>query len=102
MKKLLLTLALVSSVSAFAQSTVSIYGTFDDGIRHDTRANAAGNSNTRMSASVLNATKFGFVGTDKLDGGQTLNFKFFFFFAVVPKFKLGNTMEENDLFKVAR
>lgn len=78
MKKTMPILALAGSLAASlaqAQSSVTVYGTFDGGLRNQTNTDAAGHSKlTAGSNGVYLANRLGFTGTEDLGGG--LNAKF--------------------------
>ena len=79
MQKKLIALAVASLVSApaFAQSSVTIYGTFDAGVRHVDNTNVAGVSkaNTTMdSAGTYNSNRWGMKGSENLGNGMKANF----------------------------
>lgn len=77
MKKSLLALAVLGAFAgaAQAQSSVTIYGSFDGGIRNLTNANAAGDSRLTMGSSgTYNSNRFGFKGVEDLGGGLNANF----------------------------
>jgi predicted porin len=54
-------------LSAFAQSSVSLYGTLDNATVY--ASNQKGHSNVYMRGGTLNANKIGFLGTEDLGGG---------------------------------
>ena len=73
MKKTLVALAALASMSAFAQSTVTISGNVDAGIRiRDTQDN--NNDHTRVQANNSSTTALFFRGTEDLGGGMRANF----------------------------
>lgn len=78
MKKIsLLTLAALGAVSSFsrAQTSVTVYGSFDAGIRSQWDVNANGNSRTTMSSSgTYNSNRLGFKGVEDLGGGLNAHF----------------------------
>jgi predicted porin len=77
MKKSLLALAVLGAFAgaAQAQTGVTVYGSFDGGIRHVTNANAAGDSKTSMSSNgTYNSNRIGFKGTEDLGGGLNAHF----------------------------
>ena len=72
MKKTLVALAALASVSAFAQSSVSITGNIDTGY---TFTSAATNVNTKgIAGSNSSTTVLNILGTEDLGGGLTANF----------------------------
>jgi len=77
MQKKLIALAVASLVSApvFAQSQVTVYGTFDGGIRHVDNTNGAGNSKTTMNSSgTYNSNRWGFKGVEDMGNGLKATF----------------------------
>jgi len=77
MKKTLLALAVLGAFAgaAQAQSAVTVYGSFDAGIRHRTNVNAAGNSNLTMGSNgQYNSNRIGFKGVEDLGGGLNAHF----------------------------
>lgn len=79
MKKTLVALAAMASLGAMAETTMSIYGIIDGGIRQDSNAakNAAGGTQslTQFNNGTLNTSRFGFKGTKDLQSGLKANFK---------------------------
>jgi predicted porin len=80
MKKSLLALAVLGAfaASAQAQTNVTIYGSFDGGIRHQTNVrDAAGNEGSRTtmgSNGTFNSNRIGFRGIEDLGGGLNAHF----------------------------
>lgn len=77
MKKSLLALAVLGAfaASAQAQTNVTIYGSFDGGVRWVNNANAAGDSNLTMSSNgQFNRNRIGFKGVEDLGGGMNAHF----------------------------
>jgi predicted porin len=77
MQKKLIALAIASLVSApvFAQSQVTLYGTFDAGVRHQDNADTNGGSNTTMDSSgTYNSNRWGMKGSEDLGNGLKANF----------------------------
>jgi predicted porin len=77
MKKSLLALAVLGAFAgaAQAQSSVTIYGSFDGGLRHTTNVNAAGDNNLTMgSTGTYNSNRLGFKGVEDLGGGLNAHF----------------------------
>jgi predicted porin len=77
MKKSLLALAVLGAFAgvAQAQTSVTIYGSFDAGIRDQTNANANGNSKLTMgSTGTYNSNRLGFKGVEDLGGGLNAHF----------------------------
>lgn len=76
MKKSLLALAIVGTFCgvASAQSSVTLYGSFDGGIRHVDN-DASGNSKTSISSSgTYNSNRWGLRGKEDLGGGMDAHF----------------------------
>ena len=67
MKKTLLTLALLASGAASAQTSVAFYGVLDLGISQD-RGGVAGTS-TRVTSGMATQSRWGFKGSEDLGGG---------------------------------
>ena len=77
MKKSLLALAVLGAFAgvAQAQTSVTIYGSFDAGVRNQQDQNANGNSRTTMSsAGTYNSNRIGFKGVEDLGGGLNAHF----------------------------
>jgi len=77
MKKSLLALAVLGAFAgaAQAQSAVTIYGSFDGGVRYRTNQNAAGDSLLTMgSTGTYNSNRIGFKGVEDLGGGLNAHF----------------------------
>jgi predicted porin len=81
MKKSLLALAVLGAFAgaAQAQSAVTIYGSFDGGVRHvsDTQAAAGGTIDSRTtmgSNGTFNSNRIGFKGVEDLGGGMNAHF----------------------------
>ena len=76
MKKTLIALAALAATGAFAQSSVSIWGTVDASVNFISADTAAsGNqSATRMNNSQLGSSKLGFSGLEDLGGGLSAKF----------------------------
>lgn len=77
MKKSLLALAVLGAFAgaAQAQSSVTVYGSFDGGVRHQTNVDAAGNSRLTMgSTGTYNSNRLGFKGVEDLGGGLNAHF----------------------------
>jgi predicted porin len=77
MKKSLLALAVLGAFAgaAQAQSAVTIYGSFDGGVRYQTDVNAAGDSRLTMgSTGTYNSNRLGFKGVEDLGGGLNAHF----------------------------
>jgi len=78
MKKSLLALAILSAFAsaASAQSTVTVYGTFDGGVRSVSNVNAAGDSVLTMGSNgTYNSNRIGFKGVEDLGGGMNAHFQ---------------------------
>jgi predicted porin len=64
-----------ASAPVFAQSQVSVYGTFDAGVRSVDNANGNGDRQTTMdSAGTYNSNRWGFKGSEDLGNGMKANF----------------------------
>lgn len=81
MKKSLLAVAVLAIFggAAQAQSSVTIYGSVDGGVRRVTNANAAGDSvlgmsNGITSSGISNSNRLGFKGVEDLGGGMNAHF----------------------------
>jgi len=77
MKKSLLALAVLGAFAgaASAQTSVTIYGSFDAGVRSQTNVDAAGNSKLTMGSNgTYNSNRIGFKGTEDLGGGMDAHF----------------------------
>jgi predicted porin len=78
MKKSLLALAVLGAFAgvASAQTSITIYGSFDGGVRHQTNANAAGDSKLTMGSNgTYNSNRLGFKGVEDLGGGLNAHFQ---------------------------
>jgi len=77
MKKSLLALAVLGAFAgaAQAQSSVTVYGSFDGGVRHLTDVNAAGDDRLTMGSNgTYNSNRIGFKGVEDLGGGMNAHF----------------------------
>ncbi len=77
MKKSLLALAVLGAFAgvAQAQTSVTIYGSFDAGVRNQQDQNVGGNSKTTMSSTgTYNSNRLGFKGVEDLGGGLNAHF----------------------------
>ncbi|HJV84843.1 MAG TPA: porin [Noviherbaspirillum sp.] len=77
MKKSLLALAVLGAFAgaAQAQSAVTIYGSFDGGVRNLTNVNAAGDNRLTMGSNgTYNSNRIGFKGAEDLGGGLNAHF----------------------------
>ena len=78
MKKLTLVagavLALVSTTSALAQSTVTLYGIVDAALIYTTKQTTTGGAKTEIGAGQLATSRWGMRGTEDLGGGLKANF----------------------------
>lgn len=96
MKKSLLALAVLGAFAgaAQAQSAVTIYGSFDGGVRHVNNADAAGNSKITMSSNgTYNSNRIGFKGVEDLGGGLNAHF------VLETGFNTGTGAQDGNLFK---
>jgi len=96
MKKSLIALAVISATgSAFAQSSVSIYGIMDGGYNQVTTTNATEDVKVRASGGNANgawaSNRLGFRGTEDLGGGTTANFMYELGLAAGTNGNLGTT-----------
>jgi predicted porin len=77
MKKSLLALAVIGAFAgaAQAQTSVSIYGSFDAGARYQNNADASGHSKLTMGSNgTYNSNRIGFKGIEDLGGGLNAHF----------------------------
>jgi predicted porin len=77
MKKSLLALAVLGAFAgvAQAQTSVTIYGSFDGGVRYQSDQDANGRSKTTMgSTGTYNSNRIGFKGVEDLGGGLNAHF----------------------------
>lgn len=78
MKKTLLALAVLATFAGacHAQTSISVYGTIDAGLRHLSNTNAAGDSRLTMgSTGTYRTNRIGFKGIEDLGGGMNAHFK---------------------------
>jgi predicted porin len=71
MKKSLIALAALAASSAFAQSSVTLWGVADAGVAKQSQN---GVSKTYLSSSGLSSSQLGFKGTEDLGGGMSASF----------------------------
>jgi predicted porin len=77
LRRHLLTVAVLGTLAhgAQAQSSVTVYGSFDGGLRHLTNVNAAGESRLSVnSKGTYKSNHLGFRGTEDLGGGMNAHF----------------------------
>lgn len=77
MKKSFLALAILSASAGAvqAQSNVTVYGSFDAGVRNQNNQDRSGHSRTTMnSAGTYNSNRIGFKGIEQLGGGMNAHF----------------------------
>lgn len=76
MKKTLIALAALAATGAFAQSTVSIVGTLDVGVKASSTANTGGTttSNQAVASNLTSTSAIKFLGSEDLGGGMKANF----------------------------
>ncbi|MET0963851.1 MAG: porin [Noviherbaspirillum sp.] len=77
MKKSLLALAVMGAFASLAQAqtSVTLYGSFDAGVRSQQDVNSNGNSRTTMgSTGTYNSNRLGFKGVEDLGGGLNAHF----------------------------
>lgn len=78
MKRSLMTVAVLGTISAttHAQSSVTLYGLIDVGIRYNTHQNAAGDSKIGMgNGGLLSGSRWGLMGNEDLGGGNKAFFQ---------------------------
>jgi len=75
MKKTLVALATLASVSAFAQSSVTIYGSVDGGYRTQSQIDRNGNGSSYFQSGYIKSNRFGFQGTEDMGGGMNSKFR---------------------------
>ena len=69
----IITAAMLCSIPAAAQSSVTLYGLVDAGVRYTTKANPAGDSQFQM-LSGASESHFGIKGTEDIGGGTKIIF----------------------------
>lgn len=74
MKKSLIALAALSAASAFAQSSVTVYGRFDAGLTRDSGGLAGASSVSRLDSGIAGGSRLGFRGVEDLGSGLKANF----------------------------
>ena len=80
MKKSLITLAVLGAFAGAAQAqapatVVTLYGSFDGGVRNVTNQNAAGDSRMTVGSNgTYNSNRLGFKGTEDIGGGNNAHF----------------------------
>lgn len=76
MKKSLLALAVLGAFAgvAQAQTSVTIYGSLDAGVRRVTNFNDKGNTSLAFGSGVYNSNRLGFKGVEDLGGGMNAHF----------------------------
>jgi predicted porin len=62
------------SSTAFAQTSLIVYGIIDTGVRYISNADAAGDSKTAMGNGIFQGSRVGFLGQQDLDGGTAAIF----------------------------
>ena len=88
MKKTLIALAAFAAVSSFAQSSVTISGALDAGIKSTQNGSGATESTaTTMGTGIHGASRLRFVGVEDLGGGNKANF----WLEMQPNFQDGST-----------
>lgn len=77
MKKsmLILALAAVFPVSAFAEPTVNVYGSIDGGLRYQTNVDAAGKGLLSTTSGNYYSNRLGFRGVEQLGNGLNAHFQ---------------------------
>lgn len=80
MKKPLVALAALAATSAFAQTSVTLYGVLDAGYSTTTTENATTTVKTKATggnaAGAWQSNRLGFKGTEDIGGGTTANFNY--------------------------
>lgn len=61
--------------TAFAQSSVTLYGVLDTGVRFSNNADGKGNNATYMTTGTLSNSRFGLKGVEDLGGGLKAGFQ---------------------------
>jgi predicted porin len=76
MKKSLLALAVLGAFAgaAQAQTGVTVYGSFDGGVRHQSNVSGGDSKTTMSSNGTYNSNRIGFKGTEDLGGGLNAHF----------------------------
>jgi predicted porin len=74
MKKTLVAMAALASVSAFAQSSVTLYGTIDASVQNITRVDGLKN-NTSFVDGAVSSSVWGLKGSEDLGAGKKANFE---------------------------
>ena len=70
MKKTFLMTALALSMgTAFAQSSVTLYGVIDTAYQHQTNATATGGTLNAVTSGSISGSRYGFKGKEDLGGG---------------------------------
>ncbi len=72
---LLTTAGVAMSGTAFAQSSVTLYGIVDQSIRYTTNSNAANDSMVQMTNGAITNSRWGLKGTEDLGGGMQVFFR---------------------------
>jgi predicted porin len=65
----------LAAQSAFAQSSVTLYGIVDTSIRYLTNANASNDNELSMGIGPITGSRFGFKGSEDLGGGLSAIFR---------------------------
>lgn len=78
MNKNILAAAIAAAVSgsAWAQTSVQVYGLIDTGVEYVTNAKESGGNSLRVSSGGSNNSRFGFRGSEDLGGGLKAVFQF--------------------------
>lgn len=72
---LMLVLAAMLPAAAFAQSSVTVYGSIDAGLRYQTNVNAAGDGLLSMGTGNYYSNRLGFRGVEQLGNGLNAHFQ---------------------------
>jgi predicted porin len=75
MKKTLIAMAALAATSAFAQSSVTMYGVVDVALQHQSNASPTGGSLNTLGSGAISGSRFGFKGNESLGGGLNALFQ---------------------------
>ncbi len=97
MKKSLLALAVLGAfaASAQAQTSVTVYGSFDAGVRHQSNVSTDDSKTTMSSKGTYQSNRIGFKGVEDLGGGLNAHFD------LETGFNTGTGEQDGNLFKRA-
>jgi predicted porin len=68
-KKILVAAMMLAASAAQAENNVTVYGLIDNSVEYVSNANAAGNSQMRMTSGGMNTSRWGVRGVEDLGGG---------------------------------